>query len=57
VVFILPDDTYTGKRTAVYPEPFIQLVHAIVKLNDVVDSTLPAGASAAVDVTMDAQRM
>jgi multidrug efflux pump subunit AcrA (membrane-fusion protein) len=41
--------------TVVYPEldssSGSSLVHAIVKLNDLVDSTLPAGASASVDVT------
>jgi RND family efflux transporter MFP subunit len=56
IVFdILPDNTYTGKVTVVYPEldssSGSSLVHAIVKLNDLVDSTLPAGASASVDVT------
>ncbi|MBK9927582.1 MAG: efflux RND transporter periplasmic adaptor subunit [Anaerolineales bacterium] len=56
VVFdILPDDTYTGEVTAVYPEldssSSSSLVHAIVKLNENIKTDLPAGASAAVDVT------
>jgi RND family efflux transporter MFP subunit len=56
VVFdILPDNTYTGKVTVVYPEldssSSSSLVHTIVKLNDLVDSALPVGASASVDVT------
>jgi len=56
VVFdILPDNTYTGKVTVVYPEldssSNASLVHAKVKLEDVVDSSLPMGASASVDVT------
>ena len=56
VVFdILPDNTYTGEVTVVYPEldssSSSSLVHAIVKLNDLVDSVLPVGASASVDVT------
>lgn len=56
VVFdILPDNTYVGKVTVVYPEldgsSNASLVHAIVKLDDMVDSNLPMGASAAVDVT------
>ncbi len=56
VIFdILPDNTYTGKVTVVYPEldssSSSSLVHAIVKLNDLVDSALPVGASASVDVT------
>jgi HlyD family secretion protein len=55
IVFdILPDDTFTGVVTMVYPEldtsSNSSLVHAIVKLNDKVDSTLPSGTSAAVDV-------
>jgi HlyD family secretion protein len=56
IVFdILPDNTYTGKVTVVYPEldssSNSSLVHAVIKLNVLVDSTLPAGASASVDVT------
>jgi len=56
VVFdILPDNTYTGKVTAVYPEldssSNTSLVHATIKLEDTIDSTLPVGASASVDVT------
>ncbi len=55
IVFdILPDNTFTGKVTLVYPEldtsSNSSLVHAIVKLNDTVDKTLPSGTSAAVDV-------
>ena len=55
VVFdILPDDTYKGTVTLVYPEldssSGSSLVHAIVKLNDAVSQTLPSGTSAAVDV-------
>jgi RND family efflux transporter MFP subunit len=55
VVFdILPDDTYQGTVTLVYPEldstSGSSLVHAIVKLNDPVSQTLPSGTSAAVDV-------
>jgi len=56
IVFdILPDNTFVGKVTVVYPEldgsSNSSLVHAIVKLDDLVDMTLPMGASAAVDVT------
>jgi multidrug efflux pump subunit AcrA (membrane-fusion protein) len=56
VVFdILPDNTYTGKVTVVYPEldgsSNSSLVHAVVKLTETIDSDLPVGASAAVDVT------
>ena len=55
VVFdILPDDTFSGTVTMVYPEldssSNSSLVHAIVKLNDNVDMELPGGTSAAVDV-------
>jgi RND family efflux transporter MFP subunit len=55
IVFdILPDDTFTGVVMMVYPEldtsSNSSLVHAIVKLNDVVDASLPSGTSAAVDV-------
>jgi RND family efflux transporter MFP subunit len=55
VVFdILPDDTYRGKVTLVYPtldtSSNSSLVHAVVKLNDKLDKTLPSGTSAAVDV-------
>ena len=55
IVFdILPDDTLKGTVTLVYPEldtsSNSSLVHAIVKLTDMVDQTLPSGASAAVDV-------
>jgi RND family efflux transporter MFP subunit len=52
---ILPDNTYAGQVAVVYPEldssSNSSLVHAVVKLNDVVDATLPVGASASVDVT------
>ncbi|HLO30722.1 MAG TPA: efflux RND transporter periplasmic adaptor subunit [Anaerolineales bacterium] len=55
IVFdILPDETFTGKVTVVYPaldtSSNSSLVHAVVKLNDVVGTNLPAGATAAVDV-------
>ena len=55
IVFdILPDNTYIGKVTVVYPEldssSNASLVHAAVKLDDMVASSLPMGASAAVDV-------
>ncbi len=55
IVFdILPDDTFTGTVTLVYPgldtSSNSSLVHAIVKLKDTVDQKLPSGTSAAVDV-------
>lgn len=55
IVFdILPDDTFTGTVTLVYPEldtsSNSSLVHAIVKLNETVDTTLPSGTAVAVDV-------
>lgn len=55
IVFdILPDDIFTGKVTLVYPEldtsSNSSLVHAIVKLNETIDTNLPSGTSAAVDV-------
>jgi HlyD family secretion protein len=55
IVFdILPDDTFTGIVTLVYPEldtsSNSSLVHAIVKLKESVDTTLPSGTSASVDV-------
>jgi multidrug efflux pump subunit AcrA (membrane-fusion protein) len=55
VVFdVLPDDTFTGTVTLVYPEldtsSNSSLVHAIVKLKDRIDTNLPSGTSAAVDV-------
>ncbi len=55
IVFdVLPDDTFTGKVTLVYPEldtsSNSSLVHAIVRLNDKIDTNLPSGTSAAVDV-------
>jgi len=56
IVFdILPDNTYIGKVTVVYPgldsSSNASLVHATIKLDDKVDSSLPMGASASVDVT------
>jgi RND family efflux transporter MFP subunit len=55
VVFdVLPDDTFTGTVTLVYPEldtsSNSSLVHAIVKLKDKIDTNLPIGTSAAADV-------
>lgn len=55
VVFdILPDDTFTGTVTLVYPEldtsSNSSLVHATVKLNESIDSELPSGTAASVDV-------
>ena len=55
IVFdILPDDIFTGKVTLVYPvldtSSNSSLVHAIVRLNEVIDANLPSGTSAAVDV-------
>lgn len=55
VVFdVLPDDTFTGAVMLVYPEldtsSSSSLVHAIVKLKDKIDTNLPSGTSAAVDV-------
>src|SRR6266487_2243173 len=55
IVFdILPEDTFSGKVTSVYPEldtsSNSSLVHATVKLNEAIDSKLPVGATAAVDV-------
>ena len=55
IVFdILPDDTFTGTVTLVYPEldtsSNSSLVHAIVRLNDTLDTVLPSGTSASVDV-------
>ena len=55
VVFdILPDGIFTGTVTLVYPEldssSNSSLVHAIVKLDEAIESNLPVGASAAVDV-------
>jgi len=55
VVFdILPDDLFTGTVTLVYPEldtsSNSSLVHAILRLEEVIESSLPVGASAAVDV-------
>ena len=51
---ILPDDIFTGTVTLVYPEldasSSSSLVHAIVKLNETIDSNLPSGTSASVDV-------
>jgi len=55
VIFdILPDDIFTGTVTAVYPtldtSSNSSLVHAIARLNEAIDSNLPSGASAAIDV-------
>lgn len=55
IVFdILPDDTFTGTVTLVYPEldtsSNSSLVHATVKLNETIDASLPSGTSASVDV-------
>lgn len=55
IVFdVLADDSFVGIVTMVYPEldtsSNSSLVHAIVKLNDIVDDTLPSGTAAAVDV-------
>ena len=55
VVFdILPDDTFKGMVMLVYPEldtsSNSSLVHAIVKLNENIDTSLPSGTSASVDV-------
>jgi RND family efflux transporter MFP subunit len=51
---LLPDQTFTGKVTVVFPgldsSSNTSLVHATVKLDQTIDSTLPVGASAAVDV-------
>ena len=51
---VLPDNIFTGKVMVVYPtldtSSNSSLVHVIVKLSEIVDSNLPAGASAAVDV-------
>jgi len=55
VVFdILPDETFKGTITAVYPtldtSSNSSLVHAVAKLSDTIDSNLPSGASASIDV-------
>lgn len=55
VVFdILPDNTYTGKVTLVYPaldtSSNSSLVHATIKLDQKVNQPLPSGSSASVDV-------
>ncbi len=56
IVFdVLPDDTFTGKVTMVYPEldttsSNSSLVHAIVKLDSAIKNDLPSGTSASVDV-------
>jgi HlyD family secretion protein len=51
---VLPDNIFTGKVMVVYPtldtSSNSSLVHVIVKLSEAVDSDLPAGATAAVDV-------
>jgi HlyD family secretion protein len=50
----LPDQTFKGKVAVVYPtldtSSNSSLVHVIVKLTQTIDSSLPVGASAAVDV-------
>ena len=50
----LPDQSFTGKVTVVYPtldtSSNSPLVHVTVKLTEVVSSDLPVGATAAVDV-------
>ncbi len=56
IVFdVLPDDTFTGKVTLVYPgldttSSNSSLVHAMVKLDSPIKTDLPSGTSAAVDV-------
>ncbi len=51
---ILPDKTFPGKVTMVYPvldtSSGSSLVHAIIKLNDKIDTDLPSGTSASADV-------
>jgi RND family efflux transporter MFP subunit len=51
---VLPDQTFKGKVTVVYPtldtSSNSPLVHATVKLTEVIPSDLPAGATASVDV-------
>lgn len=51
---VLPDDVLKGKVTVVYPtldtSSNSSLVHVIVKLDEALDSNLPVGASASVDV-------
>jgi len=51
---VLPDDVFKGKVTSVYPaldtSSNSSLVHVIVKLDKAMDSNLPVGASASVDV-------
>ena len=51
---ILPDQTFTGKVIIVYPEldssSSTSLVHATVRLDQAIDSALPVGTSASVDV-------
>jgi len=55
IVFdLLPDDIFTGTVTLVYPvldtSSNSSLVHATIKLDEVIESNLPSGTSAAVDV-------
>lgn len=55
IVFdLLPDDIFTGTVTLVYPvldtSSNSSLVHATVRLDEVIESNLPSGTSAAVDV-------
>lgn len=52
---LLPDDTYTGKVTRVYPglddSTGTNMVHVVVQLDHSVSVDLPAGSTASVDVT------
>lgn len=55
IVFdLLPEDIFTGTVTLVYPvldtSSNLSLVHATIKLDEVIESNLPSGTSAAVDV-------
>lgn len=55
IVFdLLPDDVFIGTVTLVYPvldtSSNSSLVHATVRLDEVIESNLPSGTSAAVDV-------
>lgn len=51
---VLPEDTFTGAVTLVYPaldtSSNSSLVHAIVRLSDTLETNLPSGTSVAVDV-------
>ncbi|HET9913817.1 MAG TPA: efflux RND transporter periplasmic adaptor subunit [Anaerolineales bacterium] len=52
---LLPDETYTGKVTRVYPglddSTGTNMVHVVVQLDHSVSVDLPAGSTASVDVT------